>query len=219
MPRAAAVLLAAPAQLAAAAAQLDEILGYGNVVCLQDVDNYAVVAAAASRAGYDLAQAAHDARQPREDGVLIAWRRAAFQLFTRRPRAERSGRARDRRRARLQSQAIQDNVALMVHLQPWGIGLPVLAVRRALAAPECAGGEIEGCARQRPPTDARRGATVIGGGPGDDGLGACGCCRRACSRALEVFNADFQLPVVCGVALGDIPGTRRRGLVNGARGL
>ena len=210
-------------------AQLDEILGYGaDVVCLQDVDNYDEWwRPQLSVAGYDLVHKRRTTRRrPREDGVLIAWRRAAFQLF-RSEDLELNAAAELPEIAdapRLQSQAIQDNVALMVHLQPWEDSVYPCSLCVAcaqLAGSECAGGEIGGL-RAPAPADPTRdaGATVIGGGgPGDDGLERVRLLQtRVLARALEVFNADFQLPVVCGVALGDIPGsTPYEALVNGAR--
>ena len=71
---------------AAAAAQLDEILGYGaDVVCLQGVDNYDEWwRPQLSVAGYDLVHKRRTTRRAREDGVLIAWRRAAFSSSARR---------------------------------------------------------------------------------------------------------------------------------------
>ena len=207
-------------------AQLDEILGYGaDVVCLQDVDNYDEWWRRSDAAGYDRTHKRRTTRRrPREDGVLIAWRLRAFQLFRSEdlelnaaaepPEIADAPRVCSRRRSRTTRRAHGPPAAV------GGLGLPVLAVRRVRAARRLRvrGRRDRQQARRAPaPADPTRDAGATSSAAagraratGSERARAAADARsRARARGLQRGLPAYQ-PVVCGVALGDIPDGARR---------
>ena len=146
-----------------------------DVVCLQDVDRFSDFwEPQLGLAGYDVIfKKRTDALCVRHEGVAIAWRRDAFQLFQSES-FDMNRLAEQEKDARLAARAeVADNVAVMVLLLPWEASEAPCGLCVASA--------------QLYEEDGLMGDSVRE------------LQTRGLMRTLEAFNGDFGLPpVICG---------------------
>jgi len=151
-----------------------------DVICLQDVDNYDEFwQPHLNSAGYDsLFKARTSKIRVRSEGVLVAWHRDLFQLVRSEPvEFNELVEPLHHTDPKLAMLAVQDNVALMAHLMPWQDSNNPSALC-VVSTHFC-----DELARE----DVRREQA------------------RYLAKAVEVFNGDFQVPVIIGGGLQTAP--------------
>ncbi|GMI09753.1 hypothetical protein TrRE_jg12552, partial [Triparma retinervis] len=160
---------------------LHEIFSFdADIICLQSVDDFAEWwRPQLSQAGYDaIFKKRTEHLRPRQDGVVVAYKRDSFQMFRSETLELNDAVTDDLEDRNLAARAITDHVAIMVCLQPW-----------------------EKC---DDPTGVCVSCVAMEEEPNLETVRLLQSTYMA--HKIEKFNADFQLPVIMAGTLNCMPG-------------